>query len=121
MKKNGNFHFSVLCFFYRVASINFVKATVVQFSTFCSSRLPFRLVLSNLSKNLIICPQHFDVLMISNQSYTTIPPVIEIQAKFIPLYTRLSQNPVETQERVFSSRVSVKNICLEFIFLRKLK
>ena len=79
MKKNGNFlHFSVLCFFYQLASANSVQAIVVQFSTFCSSRLSFRLVFDNLLKNLIICLQHFDVLGISNRAFTVIPLVIEI-------------------------------------------
>ena len=72
-KKNANFdHFSVLCFFYRVAPINPLQAIVVQFSTFCSSRLPFRLILNNLLKNLIICHQHFDVFMISSVYYSSL-------------------------------------------------
>ena len=101
-KKNGNFHFSVPCFFYNDASINSVQAAVVQFPPFCSSRLSFRIVFDNFSKNLIICPQHFNILMISNRSFTAVPPVIEISAKFILLYTGLSQHPLETQEKVFS-------------------
>ena len=40
VKKNGNFlHFSVLRYFHKVVSISSMQATVVQFSTFCNSRL----------------------------------------------------------------------------------
>ena len=35
-------------------------------------------VFDNLSKNLIICPKHFDALMILNRLFTTVPPVIKI-------------------------------------------
>ena len=34
-----------------------LQTTVVQFSPFCNSRLPSRLVFDNSLKNLIICPQ----------------------------------------------------------------
>ena len=40
MKKNDKFlHFSVLCLFSGLASVNSVQPTVVQFSTSCSSSL----------------------------------------------------------------------------------
>ena len=63
----------------------FVILYFVTFSTFCSSRLTFQLVFYNLSKNLIICPQHFDVLMILNRPFTTVPSVIEVSVKFTSL------------------------------------
>ena len=37
-----------------VASNNHVKATVVQLSSFCSSRLPFQIAFGNLSKKSIM-------------------------------------------------------------------
>ena len=79
MKKNGNFFaFRVLFSFYRIASINSLQATAVQFSNFCSSRLLFRIGFDNLLPDIIICPSHFDVLMISNQTLLQFPPVVEI-------------------------------------------
>ena len=59
----SSFHCALL--FHWIASINSVQETVIQFSTFCSSRVPFQLVFNNLFKILIICFQHFHVLMIS--------------------------------------------------------
>ena len=58
------FYFISVCFAFssRVAFINSAQAIAVQFSTFCSSTLPFQLVFKNLSKKLIICSQHLDVL-----------------------------------------------------------
>ena len=77
MEKNGNsLNFSVLCFFYRVASINSVQATALQ--SFYSSRLVGQLVFDNLSKNLIVCPQDLDVLIISIRPFTIVHTVIEI-------------------------------------------
>ena len=72
--------FSVLwfLFFYWVASINSVQAPVVQLSTFCSSRLSFRLVFDNLSKKVDVSPQDLDVAIISNLLFTTIHPIIEV-------------------------------------------
>ena len=105
LKKNVNLlHFSVICFFYHAASINSVQATVVQFSTCCSSSLLFRLNFDNLSKKLIICTQHFDILVISNRPFTKVTP------KFKPNsspYTRLHPNTLlfETQEIFFSPRI----------------
>ena len=78
MNKDSNFlPLGVLSGFYRVASVNSVQVTPVQFSTFCSSRLHFRQVFGNLSKNLKICPYHFDVLIISNRPLATVPSAIE--------------------------------------------
>ena len=105
MKKNVNFlHFSVIYFFYHAASINSVQGTVVQFSTSYSSSLLFRLNFDNLSKNLIVCTEHFDVLVMSNRPFTKVPP------KFKPNsspYTRHHPNTLlfETQEIFFSSRI----------------
>ena len=42
--------FQCVLFFYYVAAINSLLGTLIQFSTFYSSRLPFRLVFNNLSK-----------------------------------------------------------------------
>ena len=54
-EKEGNFlHFIVLYFFYLVASINSLKATVTQFLTFCSSRLPFQQISDNLKKKFVL-------------------------------------------------------------------
>ena len=79
MKMNSNFlHYSGACFFHRVASVNFVQTTIVQFSFFFSSGVPFQVAFYNFSENLITSPQNFDVLMISNQTFTTVPPVIKI-------------------------------------------
>ena len=97
MKKNGSLlHFSVLCFFYRVASVNSVQATAVQFSTSCNSRLPFQLVFHNLLKK------------IDNLSSAFLP-MIEIYAKTYPLYTRLSQHLVIRLERRFSAHSFSQN------------
>ena len=69
-----------VCFAFsnRVAPISSIQATVVQFSTFCSSRLSFRLVFDDLLKKLLICPQHFHILMTSNRKLATVPQVINI-------------------------------------------
>ena len=75
VKKNGNFlRFNLLCFFYSVASISSVQATVVQFSNSCCSRLLIQIVFDNLSRSLIIFLQHFDVLMILNRPLTAVLP-----------------------------------------------
>ena len=87
IKKNGSLlHCSALCFFYCVASVNSVQATVVQFSTSCSSRLLFQLVFYNLLRKS-----------------DNLPPVIEIYAKTYPLYTRLSQHLVIRPKIMFSA------------------
>ena len=70
--------FQCVLFFYYVAAINSLLGTLIQFSTFYSSRLPFRLVFNNLSKNLMTFSQHFDVPVISNRPFTAVPLVIEI-------------------------------------------
>ena len=110
IKKNGSFlHFSVFYFFYRVASINSVQATVVQFSTFYSSGLTFRIAFNILSKNLINCPQHFNVFMISNRPFSAVPQSLKLKPNSAP-YTHDYSNTLffETQEKVFNSRIFEK-------------
>ena len=93
-------------FSYLVASINFVQASVVQFATFCSSTFRFGLVFDNLSKTLITCRQHLDVLMISNRLLTTVPLVIECKPSSSPYaHDYLNILLSETQEKAFSLRV----------------
>ena len=110
IKKNGNFlHFSVFCFFYRVASISSVQATVVLFSTFYSSGLTFRIAFNILSKNLINCPQHFSVLLISNRPFSAVPQSFKLKPNSSP-YTHDYSNTLyfETPEKVFYSRIFEK-------------
>ena len=96
-KKTNSLHFyllCVLCYFYWVGPINFLHATVIQFSIFCRSRLPSQLIVENLSNRLIIGLQHFDVFMIPIRPFTTIRLAIQNHVKFTLLYTRLSQHHV---------------------------
>ena len=81
IEKNGNFlNFSVL-WFCLLGSLkkNWAKnwATVVQFSTFCSSILSIQLIFNNISKYLIIFPPDWDALMMSYEKFTTVFPNIE--------------------------------------------
>ena len=87
-------NFSVLCFSCQVDSVSSLEAIQVQFSTFCSSRLPFRLVFDNLPKNFDNLSATLNALMTSNSPFTTDLSVIEIEAKLIHLYTKLSQHLV---------------------------
>ena len=76
MKKNDSFlHFSV--FFTGLLLSILYEQLPSSFSTFCSSRLHFRLIFDNMAKYLIICPQHFDFVIISIRPFTTVPSVIE--------------------------------------------
>ena len=92
-------------FSYLFASISFVQASAVQFATFCNSTFRFGLVFDNLSKTLIICPQHLDVFMISNRLLTTVPLVIECKPNSSPYaHDYLNILLSETQEKAFSLR-----------------
>lgn len=106
--KNSNFvHFSVLCFFYRVAFISSTQTTVIQFSTFLRSRLPFQLVLNNSSKNLVICLQYFDVLMILKGPFATDFPD-HWNNSFPYTHDYPSTLLFGTQDKVFSSWILLK-------------
>ena len=95
MRKNANLlHTSVLCFFTVLLLSILYKQLPSQFQLLDRSRLPFGLFFGNLSKNQIICPKYLDARMISNRPFTTVPTVIDIQAKIILLYQRLSQHPI---------------------------
>ena len=71
LKKNDSFlHFNMLCFFTRLLLLILYKQLSSCFQLSNRSEPSFRQVFDNLSQNLIIFPQHLDVLMISNLQFT---------------------------------------------------
>ena len=93
MKQNANFlHSGVLFFFDQVASINLYKEPSSCFQLSNRSRLVFDI----FKKNLIICSQHLDVLMVSNLQF---PRPFKIRSIYSPIHI-IMQTPCFSRLKV---------------------